>query len=162
MQTAYLGLGSNLGDRRAYLDAAVEGLRATPGIRVLAVSRFHESSPVGGPPGQDAYLNGVVEIGTSLSPEDLLDVCHSLETKAGRVRAERWGPRTLDVDILLYGDQVIDTPTLTIPHPRLHERKFVLDPLCELSDEDLFHPLLKKTIWQIRDEGWWRRDLGVS
>jgi 2-amino-4-hydroxy-6-hydroxymethyldihydropteridine diphosphokinase len=127
---AFLGLGSNLGDRAAYLQGAVDALPD-----VVAVSRFYETDPVGGPEGQPPYLNAVVELDTELSPGDLLDWCRRLEAAAGRVRTERWGPRTLDVDVLLVGDLVIDEPDLQVPHPRMWERSFVLIPLAELAPE---------------------------
>lgn len=142
---AYLGLGSNLGDRQQFLETTIDRLKAVDGIRVLAVSQFHDTSPVGGPPGQGAYLNAAVEIETSLAAEELLDVCQSLEAQASRIRAEHWGPRTLDIDILLIGDLIVDTPRLTIPHTRMHERRFVLEPLNEIA-ADVVHPVLRLTI----------------
>ena len=126
---AALGLGSNVGDRRAHLRAAVAGL---PGV--VAVSRFIETEPVGGPP-QGPYLNAAVVIETDLDPRQLLQLAHDLEDAAGRERAERWGPRTLDVDILLYGDRIVDEPDLIVPHPRLAERAFVLEPLREIAPD---------------------------
>ncbi len=125
---AYLGLGSNLGDRRAHLRAAVAALPD-----VVAVSPVYETDPVGGPPGQDAYLNMVVALETDLSPRELLEVAHRLEDVAGRVRAERHGPRTLDVDVLLVGDLTVHEPDLVVPHPRMWERRFVLAPLTDLA-----------------------------
>ena len=124
---AYLSLGSNLGDREAYLRNAVADLPD-----VVAVSPVYESSPVGGPP-QDDFLNAVVALDTPLSPRQLLDLAYQLETRAGRVRTVRWGPRTLDVDLLLVADLVIDEPDLTVPHPRMNERAFVLAPLADLD-----------------------------
>lgn len=124
-----MGLGSNLGDRRLYLREAVEALED-----VVAVSPVYETEPVGGP-GQDRYLNVVVELDTNLSPRELLALCRRLEAAAARVRHERWGPRTLDVDVLLVGDLVVDEPDLTVPHPRMWERRFVLAPLADLAPE---------------------------
>src|SRR4051812_16973138 len=124
MTRAYLALGSNLGDRAAHLQSAVDGLARAPGTRVVAISRVYETDPVGGPE-QDAYLNAVVAVDTELDPHALLAVGQQLENAAHRVRAERWGPRTLDVDVLLYGDLEIDTDTLVVPHPRMAERAFV-------------------------------------
>lgn len=132
---AFLGLGSNLGDRAAHLQHAIDGLAATPGVVVVAVSPVYETEPVGGPP-QDDYLNAVVAVDTALSARELLAVAQRLETAAERVRNERWGPRTLDVDVLLVGDERVDEPDLVVPHPRLHERAFVLVPLADL-DADL-------------------------
>lgn len=126
---AFLGMGSNVGDRRRFLADAVEPLAG-----VVAISPIYETDPVGGPP-QEPYLNIVVELETSLTPRQLLGVAHRLESAAGRVRAERWGPRTLDVDILLVGDLVVDEPDLAIPHPRMWERRFVLAPLADLAPE---------------------------
>jgi 2-amino-4-hydroxy-6-hydroxymethyldihydropteridine diphosphokinase len=126
---AYLGLGSNLGDRRAQLRAAVAALPD-----VVSVSPVYETDPVGGPPGQGPYLNLVVVLETDRSPRQLLDLAHSLEDAAGRVRKERDGPRTLDVDILLVGDLCIDEADLVVPHPRMWQRRFVLAPLADLAD----------------------------
>jgi 2-amino-4-hydroxy-6-hydroxymethyldihydropteridine diphosphokinase len=128
----YLGLGSNLGDRPARLQEAVDGLAATPGVTVVGVSRVYETSPVGGPPQPD-YLNAVVVVETAWSPRKLLELAHRLEAHAERVRTERWGARTLDVDVLLVGDEQVDEPDLTIPHPRMAERAFVLVPLADLD-----------------------------
>ncbi len=132
MTRAYLGLGSNLGDRVAHLQAAVDGLAATPGVTVVAVSPVYETDPVGGPP-QPEYLNAVVALDTDLTPRGLLEVAHRLESAAGRVRAERWGPRTLDVDVLLVGTEQVDEDDLVVPHPRMRERAFVMVPLGDLD-----------------------------
>jgi 2-amino-4-hydroxy-6-hydroxymethyldihydropteridine diphosphokinase len=131
---AYLGLGSNLGDRLAHLQAAVDGLSATPDVRVVAVSRVYETTPVGGPP-QDDYLNAVVAVDTELDARALLDVAQGLEQQEQRVRTERWGPRTLDVDVLLVGDVRVSEADLVVPHPRLRERAFVLVPLADVARE---------------------------
>ncbi|MGH2649981.1 MAG: 2-amino-4-hydroxy-6-hydroxymethyldihydropteridine diphosphokinase, partial [Actinomycetota bacterium] len=125
--TAYLGLGSNLGDRLANLQRAVELLAAQPGLKVVRSSRVYETDPVGGPPQPD-YLNAVVEVETSVSPRELLNVCMEVERGFGRVRDERWGPRTIDIDVLTYDEEEVDDPDLTVPHPRMHERGFVLVP----------------------------------
>lgn len=130
MTRVFLGLGSNQGDRWKALRDAVQSLPD-----VVAVSQVYETDPVGGPSGQDPYLNCVVELDTALAPRHLLGICHRLESAADRVRTERFGPRTLDVDILLVGDRVIDDPDLQIPHPRLRERRFVLEPLRDLAPE---------------------------
>jgi len=132
MTTAYLGLGANLGDRLANLQRAVDLLAEVSGLRVARSSRVYETEPVGGPE-QPEYLNAVVEVETDLAPHDLLEACLSVETRMGRVRAEPWGPRTIDVDVLTYGDETIDEPDLVVPHPRMHERGFVLAPLAELT-----------------------------
>ncbi|MGH9151906.1 MAG: 2-amino-4-hydroxy-6-hydroxymethyldihydropteridine diphosphokinase [Acidimicrobiales bacterium] len=127
---AFLALGSNVGDRRGHLRRAVAGL---PGV--VAVSGVYETDPVGGPPGQPPYLNAVVELDTELSPRGLLEEARRLEQAAGRARAERWGPRTLDVDVLLVVVLVVDEPDRRVTHPRLRERAFVLVPLHDLAPE---------------------------
>ncbi len=127
---AFLGLGSNLGDRWAYLREAVRSLPD-----VVAVSPVYETSPVGGPEGQGPYLNCVVELDTELGPRELLAVAQRLEAAAQRKRGERWGPRTLDVDVLLVGDLTVEAPDLVVPHPRMWERRFVLAPLSDLAPE---------------------------
>jgi 2-amino-4-hydroxy-6-hydroxymethyldihydropteridine diphosphokinase len=129
---AFLGLGSNIEDRLEYLQSAVDALQAHPRIRVDAVSSVYETDPVGGPE-QEAYLNMVVRVATLLSPRQLLKVAHDIEDGLGRVRTERWGPRTMDVDILLYDHRAIRRRTLEIPHPRLTERPFALVPLLEVA-----------------------------
>ena len=139
---AFIGLGSNLGDRMGTLRMAVAGLPD-----VVAVSPVYETDPVGGPEGQPPYLNLVVELATALSARALLEVARQLEAAAGRVRAERFGPRILDVDVLLVGDEVVDEPDLTVPHPRMHERRFVLAPLADLAPD-------------LAPEGWERTAIG--
>jgi 2-amino-4-hydroxy-6-hydroxymethyldihydropteridine diphosphokinase len=129
---AFLALGSNLGDRGARLQEAVDGLARAPGTRVVAVSRVYETEPVGGPD-QGPYLNAVVEVATDLDPHALLAVGQQLERSAQRVRGERWGPRTLDVDVLLYDEVEIDTEELVVPHPRMWERAFVMVPLHDIA-----------------------------
>jgi 2-amino-4-hydroxy-6-hydroxymethyldihydropteridine diphosphokinase len=128
---AYLGVGSNLGDRLAFLQLAVDGLATTNGIEVVGVSAVYETDPVG--PEQPDYLNAVVAVDTALAARALLGVGQALEADAHRIRGERWGPRTLDVDVLFYGDEQIDEPDLVVPHPRWHERDFVLAPLTDLG-----------------------------
>jgi 2-amino-4-hydroxy-6-hydroxymethyldihydropteridine diphosphokinase len=132
VRRAFLGLGSNLGDREAHLRAAVAGLPD-----VAAVSPVYETEPVGGPADQPAYLNVVVALDTDLSPRQLLDVAHRLEADARRVRAERHGPRTLDIDVLLVGDLHVDEPDLVVPHPRMWQRRFVLAPLADLAEGEV-------------------------
>ena len=127
----FLGLGSNRGDRRAHLDAAVDRLVA---VGLTEVSPLYETDPVGGPE-QGAFLNLVVELDTDRSPHDLLGVCHRLESAAGRVREVHWGPRTLDVDVLWVDGVTVDEPDLQVPHPRLWERAFVLVPLADLAPD---------------------------
>jgi 2-amino-4-hydroxy-6-hydroxymethyldihydropteridine diphosphokinase len=127
---AFLGLGSNMGDRQAHLRSAVAAL---PDL--VAVSPLYETEPVGGPPGQDDFLNIVVELDTTSTPRELLALAQRLEQEAGRVRTVRNGPRTLDVDVLLVGDLVVDEPDLVVPHPRLWERRFVVEPLGDLAPD---------------------------
>ena len=126
----FLGLGSNVGDRWRLLREAVASLPD-----VVAVSPVYETDPVGGPAGQGPYLNCVVELSTTLAPRQLLGICHRLETAADRVRHERWGPRTLDIDILYVDGVTLDDADLEIPHPRMRERRFVLEPLRDLAPE---------------------------
>jgi 2-amino-4-hydroxy-6-hydroxymethyldihydropteridine diphosphokinase len=129
---AYLGIGSNLGDRAAHLQSAVDGLALANGVTVVGVSPVYETDPVGGPE-QPEYLNAVVAVDTDRTARELLEVAQQLEDDAGRVRGERWGPRTLDVDLLLVGDDEVDEPDLVVPHPRLYERAFVMVPLADLD-----------------------------
>jgi 2-amino-4-hydroxy-6-hydroxymethyldihydropteridine diphosphokinase len=131
---AFLGLGSNLGDRLANLQAAIDALQTEPGLQVKASSRVWETTPVGGPPQPD-YLNAVIRVETDLSARDLLEAARRIESRLGRVRRERWGARTLDVDILLYDEEQIEEPDLVVPHPRLAQRAFVLLPLLELEPD---------------------------
>ncbi len=131
---AYLGLGANLGDRLTTLREAVDLLAADPGIVVRRTSRVWETDPVGGPEQPD-FLNIVVEIDTDLDPLDLLAAVNRVESELGRVRDVRWGPRTIDIDILLIDDLTIANDRLTVPHPRMHRRAFVLFPLLELIDD---------------------------
>jgi 2-amino-4-hydroxy-6-hydroxymethyldihydropteridine diphosphokinase len=138
----YLGLGSNVGDREALL-ARAGALLEQRGFHVTRRSALYETEPVGGP-AQGPFLNAVVGGTTALSPEDLLAQIAGVEAALGRVRLVHHGPRTIDVDLLFYGDVVRDTPSLTLPHPRLHERRFVLVPLVEI-DPQLRHPLLGRT-----------------
>ena len=133
MTCAYVGLGANLGDRAETIRAAVGALGAEDGVEVVAVSTLRETEPVGVGE-QPPYLNGAAELETALTAPELLDRLLAVERRFGRVRIPgEHGPRTLDLDLLLYGDEVLDEPGLTVPHPRLHERRFVLEPLAELA-----------------------------
>jgi 2-amino-4-hydroxy-6-hydroxymethyldihydropteridine diphosphokinase len=132
---AYVGLGANLGDRAAMLRAALEQLAAEPGIELVAVSAFRETDPVG-VADQPRFLNAAAAVETDLGPRVLLDRLLGIERRLGRTRAgPRFGPRTIDLDLLLYGDEQVDEPGLELPHPRLHERLFALEPLAELDPE---------------------------
>lgn len=147
---AYIGLGSNLGDKAAHLQAGISYLDAHPEIRVVRWSSFVTTAPYG-VVDQPAFLNGVIEIETSLSAQALLASCLDAEKAEHRQRTQHWGPRTLDCDILLYGEQVIEQPGLVVPHPDMHNRHFVLEPLLELA-ADVVHPTHKKTIRKLYEE----------
>ena len=142
----FLGLGSNLGDREAALEDAL-GRLAARGFRVTRRSSLWLTEPVGGPP-QGWFLNLAAEGETALGPEALLEACLATEREMGRVRAQRNGPRTIDVDVLFFGDERRDTPGLVIPHPRLHERRFVLEPLAEIAP-GFVHPALGLTVREL-------------
>jgi 3-oxoacyl-[acyl-carrier protein] reductase len=143
--TAYIALGGNQGDRRDYFDRAIQALQEHPHIDVTQVSSYYETAPVGGPPGQPNFLNAAAELKTDLSARELLNALSGVERDLGRVRRERHGPRTIDLDLLLYGDQVIQEAGLTVPHPAMHERWFVLKPLTEIATQAI-HPLLDARI----------------
>ena len=148
MTRAFLGLGSNLGDRRSYLLDAVHAL----GSQVRGVSSLYESDPVGGPD-QGRFLNIVVELDTTSGPRELLGICHRLESAAERVRIERWGPRTLDVDIIWMDGITLDESDLVIPHPRWQARRFVLAPLAELAPELVAAEVLERADGQVERLG---------
>lgn len=134
MTRAYVGLGANLGPREVTMLRAVDLLAAAEEVDVVQVSRLRETEPVG-VTDQPPFLNGAVALDTSLSARHLLDVLLSVERELGRVRIESWGPRTIDLDLLVFGDEIVEEPGLRVPHPRLHERAFALDPLAELDPE---------------------------
>ncbi len=134
MPRAFIGLGANLGNRVEAIHDAVFLLAAAEGVDVLVVSELRETDPVG-MVDQPRFLNGAASIDTALSARELLDTLLAIERSLGRERGERWGPRTIDLDLLLYGDDVVDEPGLRVPHPRLHERRFALEPLAELDPE---------------------------
>jgi 2-amino-4-hydroxy-6-hydroxymethyldihydropteridine diphosphokinase len=131
-ETAYLGLGSNLGDRAAALAGALAALRARPGIEVTRVSSLYATDPVGPVP-QGEFLNAAAEVRTRLGPRELLAACLEIEAGLGRLRTERWGPRAIDLDLLLFGELRMEEPDLVLPHPRMRERAFVLAPLAEIA-----------------------------
>ncbi|MEW2396283.1 2-amino-4-hydroxy-6-hydroxymethyldihydropteridine diphosphokinase [Streptomyces sp. NPDC046862] len=135
-QRAVLSLGSNLGNRLETIQGAIDALEDTPGVRIKAVSPVYETEPWGVAPGsQPTYFNAVVVLKTTLPPSSLLERAHAVEEAFHRVRSERWGPRTIDVDIVSYADEVSDDPVLTLPHPRAHERAFVLAPWHDVEPE---------------------------
>ncbi len=134
MITAFIGIGSNLGNRESNIKRALGYIKRSSGITIEKVSKIIETEPQGGPP-QGKYLNGVIKINTVLSARNLLETLQSIENRLGRVRSVRFGPRTIDLDILLYGNKVINEPGLEIPHPRMFERKFVLEPLFEIEPQ---------------------------
>jgi 2-amino-4-hydroxy-6-hydroxymethyldihydropteridine diphosphokinase len=142
---AFLALGSNLGEREQLLRSAVASI---PDL--VAVSPVYETDPVGGPGGQGAFLNAVVELDTERSPRELLELCQRLEADAQRVRKERWGPRTLDVDVLLVGELTVDEPDLEVPHPRMWERRFVLAPLADLAPDVVPPEVLDRATGDVR------------
>lgn len=144
-EEALIALGSNLGDRSVNLHTAWRRLGETPGVRLQALSSFYETKPVGGQPDQPDYLNAAGLLETTLGAEELLAALLKIEALGGRVRSERWGARTIDLDLLLYGDLQISSETLTVPHPRMTERRFVLEPAAEIAPR-IIHPASGKTI----------------
>ncbi len=143
-----IALGSNLGDSHAILEGAIAALRSSPQVALLAVSSWYRTAAVGPP--QPDYLNGCATLQTSLSALELLATLQAIESAFGRVRQERWGARTLDLDLLLYGSEIVDTPVLQVPHPRLTERAFVLVPLAEIAP-DWREPRTGSSIAHLRD-----------
>ena len=140
MKTAYIGIGSNLGDKRQNCLRAIEKIEQIPGCRLTGRSDWYLTEPVG-VEGQDWYVNGVISLSTAISPQELLGSLLDIEAEMGRVREERWESRVIDLDILLYGQEIIDEEDLKVPHPLMHRRKFVLVPLVQLAP-DLIHPSL--------------------
>lgn len=141
MPTCLLGLGSNEGESAATLRAAMGEIAALPDVRLVHQSGWHRTRPVGGPPGQADYVNGAALVETTIPPLTLLAELQQIEKRHGRERSERWGPRTLDVDMLLYGNEVSDTEMLTLPHPRMSFRRFVLEPAAEIAPR-MLHPVI--------------------
>jgi len=148
MATVYIGLGSNLGDREAFINQAVEMLSRK--IQILSLSSLYETAPLGFAE-QPLFLNAVVKADTVLSPQELLNLTQRIEKRLGRRRIQPWGPRTVDLDLLLYDALVLKQPNLIIPHPRLHQRAFALMPLCEIEPL-LLHPVLKKPVCLLLQE----------
>jgi dihydroneopterin aldolase/2-amino-4-hydroxy-6-hydroxymethyldihydropteridine diphosphokinase len=147
---AYLSIGSNMGDREEYLNQAIDSLYDDSNCRVTAVTNFIETEPYG-PVEQDNFLNGCVEIETLYSPQELLQKVNAIEAEAGRTREVHWGPRTLDIDIVLYNDEIIQDKDLIIPHIEMQKRLFVLEPLNQIAPYAI-HPIFKKTVGQLLEE----------
>lgn len=143
-----IGCGANLGSRREQLDQAIDMLRFMPGVEMLQVSRFVETQPIGGPPGQPPFLNAACLVETSFAPEEMLDMLAAVENTLHRERHTRWGPRTIDLDLLMYDEQVITTERLQVPHPRMTTRRFVLEPATEIA-ADLRHPVAGCTLREL-------------
>lgn len=148
MYRVFIGLGGNLGEPQARFLEVRQALDAHQQISIAASSPLYRTAPVGGPAGQPDYLNAVLELTTGLAPLELLDYCRELELRGGRLRGERWGARTLDIDLLLVDSLICTTPQLTLPHPRLHLRTFVLQPLSDLAPA-LQHPVCGRTMIEI-------------
>ena len=147
MVTAYIAFGSNLGDRNKNIERAIAHLKELDGVVVKKMSSIYETGPIGGP-SQEKFLNGVIEIETALLPDELLDRLKGIESRLGRVKTEENGPRPIDLDIILYQDIVIDGGRIKIPHPRMHERDFVLKGLNEIAPA-FMHPRLNKTVKEL-------------
>jgi 2-amino-4-hydroxy-6-hydroxymethyldihydropteridine diphosphokinase len=148
MPDCLIGIGSNLGDRQRNIREALDRLSKHPQVKTIGCSSLHSTLPVGGPSGQGEFLNAAAVVQTELEPLALLALLHEIENDLGRTREIVWGPRTIDLDLLLYGDAVIDLPTLKVPHPLMTERRFVLEPASEIAAE-MVHPQLLRNIVQL-------------
>ncbi|MCR1973397.1 2-amino-4-hydroxy-6-hydroxymethyldihydropteridine diphosphokinase [Clostridium sporogenes] len=148
MHTAYVAFGSNIGEKESYIKRALKKIEER-GMKIIKVSPIYETEPYG-VLDQDSFLNGVVKIETNLIPEDLIGELLNIEKQLDRVRERRWGPRTIDLDIIFYDDLIINEKDLVIPHKDMENREFVLKPLCDI-DENFIHPVLKKSVRQLYD-----------
>ena len=148
---AAIGAGSNLGDRQANINAAVAKLTTTPGVQMQAVSNLLENPAVGGPPDSPPFLNAAIAIQTTLPPTELLERLLEIEKSLGRDRRQKWDPRPIDLDLLLYGDAIIHQPGLVVPHPLMHQRRFVLQPLAEIAPHAM-HSLFNRTVAELLAE----------
>ena len=148
MHTAYVAFGSNIGEKESYIKRALEKIEKR-GMKIIKVSPIYETEPYG-VLDQDSFLNGVVKIETNLTPEDLIEELLHIEKQLDRVRERRWGPRTIDLDIIFYDDLIINKNNLIIPHKDMENREFVLKPLCDI-DENFIHPVLKKSVRELYD-----------
>ncbi len=155
---AYIGIGSNLGDKIAHCEKAIAEILNFDDHRLLAKSSFFKTQPVGYT-AQDWFVNGVIKLESDLEPHDLFRALKDIESRLGRTETFQWGPREIDLDLLLYDDRIIQTEDLQIPHPRMQERQFVLIPLAEI-DPDLIHPVLKKSVQKLLKEI--KEDQGVE
>jgi 2-amino-4-hydroxy-6-hydroxymethyldihydropteridine diphosphokinase len=144
---AHVALGSSLGDRARLLDAAVERLDRTPGVQVLRRSRRYDTAPAGGE-ARERFLNAVVEVAAAVGPAELLRICKAIERDLGRLPGARWADRPIDLDVVLWGEEIVEQPDLVVPHPELHRRRFVLAPLCDLVPEAR-HPRLGRTMAEL-------------
>lgn len=149
--TAFVALGANLGDRRASLESSLDLLRQTPCIAVVRVSTFLKNPAVGMADDTPDFLNGVVQLETTLAAHPLLKRLHEIEQELGRTRIEKWTSRKIDLDLILYGNKVLSSDTLVVPHPLMHERRFVLEPLAEIAP-DAVHPTLQMTVSGLLEE----------
>ena len=147
---AYIGIGSNIGNRLSHCRQAIGEIRQFPGSAVTAVSSFYDTEPLE-MPDQDWFMNAVIALNTGFSPLELLDRCQTIEESLGRKRLIRYGPRTIDLDLLFYGQRVMKTDRLILPHPKLHQRRFVLTPLAEIAP-DLLHPIIKKSMAELLNQ----------
>lgn len=151
MMDCLIAFGSNQGDRERAYEAAVNSLNQHPQVEIVAVSKLHVTAAVGGPGDQSSYLNGAIRLSTTLGGEDLHQLLIQTENDLGRIRLNRWGSRTIDLDLLLYGESQISTPNLTVPHPRMSFRRFVLEPACEIAAE-MIHSPSRLTIGQLIEQ----------